>query len=47
MKTKNISNHDERDFFCTETLFVTSTKYVMTFFNEAINDDANDVVFLR
>ena len=44
---KNISNHDERDFFCTEILFVTSIKYIMTFFNEAINDDANNVVFLR
>ena len=47
MKTKDISNYDERDFFCIEILFVASTKYVMTFFNEAINDDANDVVFFR
>ena len=47
MKTKNISNHDERDFFCIEILFVASTKYVMTFFNKTIDDDANDVVFLR
>ena len=47
VKTKNILNHDERDFFCIETLFVASTKYVMMFFNETINDDANDVVFLR
>ena len=46
VKTKNILNHDERDFFCIETLFVASTKYVMMFFNETINDDANDVVFL-
>ena len=47
MKTKNILNHDKRDFFCIETLFVVSTKYVITFFNKTINDDANDVVFLR
>ena len=47
MKTKDISNHDERDFFCIETLFAASTKYVMTFFDETINDDANDVVFLH
>ena len=47
MKAKNISDHDERDFFCTETLFAASAKYVMTFFNETIDDDANDVVFLR
>ena len=47
VKTKNILNHDERDFFCTETLFVASAKYIMTFFNETINDDVNDVVFLR
>ena len=44
---KDISDHDKRDFFCTEILFVASTKYVMTFFNETINNDANDVVFLR
>ena len=47
VKTKNILNHDERNFFCIETLFVVSTKYVMTFFNETINDDTNDVIFLR
>ena len=47
MKTKDISNHDERDFFCTEILFAVSAKYVMTFFDEIINDDANDVVFFR
>ena len=47
MKTKDILNHDERDFFCTETLFIVSTKYVMTFFDEMINDDANDVISLR
>ena len=47
MKTKNISDHDERDFFCIETLFVVSAKYVITFLNETINDDTNDVVFLR
>ena len=47
MKTKNISNYNERDFLCTEILFVVSTKYVMTFFNETINNDANDVVFFR
>ena len=47
VKTKDILNHDERDFFCTETLFVALTKYVMTFFNETINDDANDVVSFR
>ena len=47
MKMKNISDHDERDFFCTEILFVVLTKYVMTFFNEAINDNANDIVFFH
>ena len=47
MKTKNISDHNERDFFCIEILFVASARYVMTFFNETINNDANDVVFLR
>ena len=47
MKTKDISNHDERDFFCIETLFVALTKYVMMFFDKTINDDANDVIFLR
>ena len=47
VKTKNIFNHDERDFFCIEILFVASTKYIMTFFNEMINNDANDVVFFR
>ena len=47
MKTKDILNHDERDFFCIKILFIVSTKYVMTFFNETINDDANDVVFFR
>ena len=39
MKMKNILNHDKRDFFCTEILFVALIKYVMTFFNETINDD--------
>ena len=47
MKTKNILNYDERDFFCIETLFVVLIKYVMTFFDEMINDDADDVVFFR
>ena len=47
MKTKDISNHDERDFFCIEILFAVSTKYIITFFNETIDDDANDVVFFR
>ena len=46
MKTKNILNHDKRDFFCTEILFVVLIKYVITFFNKTIDDDANDVVFL-
>ena len=47
MKAKNISDHDERDFFCIKTLFAASTKYVITFFDEIINNDADDVVFLR
>ena len=47
MKAKNISDYDERDFFCTETLFVALTKYIIMFFNETINNDINDVVFLR
>ena len=47
MKMKNILNHDEYDFFYIEILFVASIKYVITFFNETINDDANDVVFFR
>ena len=47
MKTKNISDHDERDFFCIEILFAALIKYVITFFNEAINNDANDVVFFH
>ena len=47
MKIKNISNYDERDFFCIEILFVALIKYVMTFFNKIINNDANDVVFFR
>ena len=47
MKTKDILNHDERDFFCTEILFVVSTKYIMTFFDEMIDDNADDVVFFR
>ena len=47
MKIKNISNHDERDFFCIEILFVVSTKYIITFFNKTINDDVNDVIFFR
>ena len=47
MKAKDISNHDERDFFCTEILFAASTKYVMTFFDETIDDDADDIVFFR
>ena len=47
MKTKDISDHDERDFFCTEILFAASTRYVMTFFDKTINDDTDDVVFLR
>ena len=44
---KNILNHDKRNFFYIEILFVVSIKYVMTFFDETINDDANNVVFLR
>ena len=47
MKTKDISDHDERDFFCTEILFAALIKYVMTFFNEVIDDDADDVVSFR
>ena len=47
MKTKDILNHDERDFFCIETLFVALTRYIITFFNEMINDDVNDVVSFR
>ena len=47
MKAKNILNHDERDFFCIEILFVALTKYVIIFFNERINDDADDVVSFR
>ena len=47
MKTKNILNYDERDFFCIKILFVASAKYVMTFFNKTIDDDADDVVFFR
>ena len=47
MKTKDILNHDERDFFCIEILFVVLIKYIMMFLNETINDDVNDVVFLR
>ena len=43
---KNILNYDERDFFCVEILFVVLTKYVITFFNKTINNDANDVIFL-
>ena len=43
---KNILNYDEHDFFCTETLFVVSAKYIMTFFNKKINNDANDIIFL-
>ena len=46
MKIKNISDHDERDFFCIETLFTVSTKYIMMFFDEMINNEADDVVFL-
>ena len=47
MKTKNILNHDECNFFYIEILFAVSTKYIMTFFNKIINDDVNDVVFFR
>ena len=46
MKTKNILNYDENDFFDIKILFIASTENVMTFFNQTINDDANDVVFL-
>ena len=46
MKTENILNFDERDFFCIEILFAALIKYVMMFFDKAIDDDANDVVFL-
>ena len=42
---KDILNYDERDFFCIEILFVVSIKYVITFFNKTINNNANDVVF--
>ena len=47
MKTKNISDYDKNDFFCIKILFIASTKNIMTFFDQTINDDANDVVFLR
>ena len=47
MKIKDILNHDERDFFCIEILFVASTKYVITFFNKTIDDNANDIVSFR
>ena len=47
MKIKNISKHNERDFFCIEILFVALTKYVITFFNKIMNDDADNVVFFR
>ena len=45
MKIKNTLNHDERDFFCIEILFVVLIKYVIMFFNKTINDDVNDVLF--
>ena len=44
---KNILNYDESDFFCIKILFIVSTKNVMTFFDQTINNDADDVVFLR
>ena len=47
MKAKNISDHDERDFFCIEILFAVLAKYVITFFNKTINNNANDVVSFR
>ena len=47
MKVKNILNYDERNFFCIKTLFVALTKYIIMFFNKIINDNINDVVFLR
>ena len=47
MKTKDILNYDERDFFCIEILFAALIKYIIMFFNETINDDANDVIFFR
>ena len=47
MKTKNILNHNKRDFVCIKILFVASTKYIITFFNKIINDDVNNIVFLR
>ena len=45
MKTKDILNHDESNFFCIKILFIILTKNIMMFFNQTINDDANDVVF--
>ena len=47
MKIKDISNHDKSDFFCIKILFIVLTKNIMTFFDQTINDDANDVVFLH
>ena len=45
MKMKNILNYDENDLFCIKILFIVLTKNVITFFNQIINDDVNDVVF--
>ena len=47
MKTKNISDYDESNFFCIKILFIVSTKNIIMFLNQTINDDANDVVSFR
>ena len=47
MKIKNISDHDERDFFCAEILFAVLIKYITTFFDAIINNNINDIVFFR
>ena len=47
MKIKDILNYDKRDFFCIKILFVILTKYIITFFDKIINDDADDIVFFR
>ena len=47
MKTKDISDYDKSDFFCIKILFIVLIKNIMMFFNQIINDDVNDVIFLR
>ena len=47
MKTKINLNYDENNFFCIETLFIASIKNVMTFFNQTINNDVNDIISFR